>query len=167
MKIMRFVYRGEMAYGVVSGENLRKIEEWPSGPYKIGGETIPMDRVKILAPLMPGKIVAVGLNYAKHVAEVSKEQTAPPAPLFFLKPPTAIIGPGEGIFYPEKCRELHYEGELAVIIKSGRERSGRKKWRIISWAIPVSTTSPPGIGKGPTGNGPGESLMTPFVRSAR
>jgi len=117
MRIMRFVYREEMAYGVVTGENLRKIEGWPSGQYKISGETIPIDRVKILAPLMPSKIVAVGLNYARHVAEVSKEQTAPPAPLLFLKPPTSVIGPGEGIFYPEKCRELHYEGELAVIIK--------------------------------------------------
>ena len=117
MKIMRFVYQGEMAYGVVSGENLRKIEGWPSGPYKIAEETILIEEVKVLAPLIPGKIVAVGLNYASHVAEVSREQKAPPAPLLFLKPPTAVIGPGEGIFYPEKCRELHYEGELAVIIK--------------------------------------------------
>ncbi|MBI4765951.1 MAG: fumarylacetoacetate hydrolase family protein [Deltaproteobacteria bacterium] len=118
MKIMRFVYREEMSYGVVSGENLRKIEGWPSGPYKVAEETIRMEEVKVLAPLMPGKIVAVGLNYASHVAEVSKEQTAPPAPLLFLKPPTSIIGPGEGIFYPEKCKALHYEGELAVIIKN-------------------------------------------------
>ena len=118
MKIMRFVYKEEMAYGVVTGENLRKIEGWPSGPYQISEETILMEEVKVLPPLMPGKIVAVGLNYAKHVAEVSKEQTAPPAPLLFLKPPTSIIGPEEGIFYPEKCKALHYEGELAVIIKN-------------------------------------------------
>jgi 2-keto-4-pentenoate hydratase/2-oxohepta-3-ene-1,7-dioic acid hydratase in catechol pathway len=117
MKIMRFVYQGEMSYGIVSGDNLRKIEGWPSGPYKIAEETIPVKEVKVLAPLMPSKIVAVGLNYASHVTEMKIDRPAPTAPLLFLKPPTAIIGPEEGIFYPENSRELHYEGELAVIIK--------------------------------------------------
>jgi 2-keto-4-pentenoate hydratase/2-oxohepta-3-ene-1,7-dioic acid hydratase in catechol pathway len=117
MKIMRFVYQGKMGYGVVNGERLRKITGWPSGPYKIAQETIQMEEVKVLPPLMPGKIVAVGLNYAKHVTEISMDRTAPAAPLFFLKPPTSIIGPEEGIFYPEKCHDLHYEGELAVVVK--------------------------------------------------
>jgi 2-keto-4-pentenoate hydratase/2-oxohepta-3-ene-1,7-dioic acid hydratase in catechol pathway len=117
MKIMRFVHREEMAYGIVTGESLRKIEGWPSGSYKIGEETIQMKEVKVLPPLMPSKIVAVGLNYARHITEISMDRTAPSAPLLFLKPPTSVIGPEEGIFYPEKSNELHYEGELAVIIK--------------------------------------------------
>ena len=117
MRIMRFIWQEEMAYGIVSGDNLRKIEGWPSGPYTISEETLPIKAVKVLPPLMPSKIVAVGLNYAKHVTEVKMDQTAPPAPLLFLKPPTSIIGPEEGIIYPEKSEELHYEGELAVVIK--------------------------------------------------
>ena len=117
MKIMRFVYQDETEYGVVSNDHLRKIEGWPSGPYSISENSIPIKEVKILPPLMPSKIIAIGLNYAKHVTEVKMDRAAPTAPLFFLKPHTSIIGPEEGIFYPENTRELHYEGELAVIIK--------------------------------------------------
>jgi 2-keto-4-pentenoate hydratase/2-oxohepta-3-ene-1,7-dioic acid hydratase in catechol pathway len=117
MKIMRFVYQDDMKYGIVSEDQVRKIEGWPSGPYTIAEETIPLKAVKILAPLMPSKIVAVGLNYASHVTEMKIDRQAPTAPLLFLKPPTSIIGPGQGIFYPENCQDLHYEGELAVIIK--------------------------------------------------
>lgn len=118
MKIMRFVYQGESSYGVVREDGLRKIEGWPSGSYKIADETISVNEVKILAPLMPSKIVAVGLNYASHVTEMKSDRKAPSAPLLFLKPPTTIIGPEEGIFYPENTRVLHFEGELAVIIKN-------------------------------------------------
>ena len=114
---MRFVYQDEAEYGVVTKDSLRKIEGWPSGPYSISEELIPIMEVKILPPLMPSKIVAIGLNYAKHVTEVKLDRNAPSAPLFFLKPPTSIIGPEEGIIYPENSKELHYEGELAVIIK--------------------------------------------------
>jgi 2-keto-4-pentenoate hydratase/2-oxohepta-3-ene-1,7-dioic acid hydratase in catechol pathway len=117
MKIMRFVYQGEMRYGIVDDDQLRIIEGWPAGLYKIAEEKIPFQEVKVLAPLMPSKIVAVGLNYASHVAEMKSDRPAPSAPLLFLKPPTSIIGPDEGIFYPEQCKALHYEGELGVIIK--------------------------------------------------
>jgi 2-keto-4-pentenoate hydratase/2-oxohepta-3-ene-1,7-dioic acid hydratase in catechol pathway len=117
MKIMRFIHREEMAYGVVTGESLRKIEGWPSGPYKIAEETILMKEVKVLPPLMPSKIVAVGLNYASHVKEMNVDRKAPAAPLLFLKPPTTIIGPEDGIFYPKNSRVVHFEGELGVIIK--------------------------------------------------
>lgn len=117
MKIMRFVYQDEAGYGVVSNDSLRKIEGWPSGPYSISEDLIPITEVKVLPPLMPSKIVAVGLNYAKHVTEVKMDTVTPTAPLFFLKPPTSIIGPEEGIIYPENSKELHYEGELAIIIK--------------------------------------------------
>jgi 2-keto-4-pentenoate hydratase/2-oxohepta-3-ene-1,7-dioic acid hydratase in catechol pathway len=123
MKIIRFVYRDEMAYGIVSGETLRKIEGWPSGPYTISEAELPIKEVKILAPLMPSKIVAVGLNYASHVNEMKIDRPAPSAPLLFLKPPTSIVGPEEGIIHPEKCTDLHYEGELAVIIK-------KRTWKI-------------------------------------
>jgi len=115
---MRFVYQDEAEYGVVTKDSLRKIEGWPSGPYSISEELIPITKVKVLPPLMPSKIVAIGLNYAKHVTEVKLDRNAPSAPLFFLKPPTSIIGPEEGIIHPQKSDELHYEGELAVIIKN-------------------------------------------------
>jgi 2-keto-4-pentenoate hydratase/2-oxohepta-3-ene-1,7-dioic acid hydratase in catechol pathway len=121
MRIMRFVYRQETLYGLLTDDHLRKIEGWPGGPYSLAEPPIPLSEVKPLVPLLPGKIVAVGLNYTAHAAEMKVNR--PPAPLLFLKPSTAVIGPEEGILYPENCRELHFEGELAVIIK-------KKAWKV-------------------------------------
>lgn len=115
MKIMRFVYHAETLYGVVQDDQVLKIEGWPGGPYSLAAPPIPLAEVKPLVPILPGKIVAVGLNYAAHASEMKANR--PAAPLLFLKPSTAVIGPEEGILYPENCRELHFEGELAVIIK--------------------------------------------------
>jgi len=64
----------------------------------------------------PSKIVAVGLNYRDHAAEM--KEALPDRPLLFLKPSTAVIEHGEPIIYPASTSELHYEGELAVIIKT-------------------------------------------------
>ena len=82
MKIMRFIYQEEAEYGVVTQDSLRKIEGWPSGSYAISEELIPIREVKVLPPVMPSKVVAIGLNYAKHVTEVKLDRNAPSAPLF-------------------------------------------------------------------------------------
>ena len=65
--------------------------------------------------IRPSKIVCVGLNYRDHAKEMRVE--LPAYPIIFLKPPSALIGPGEAIVYPPQTKELHYEGELAVVIK--------------------------------------------------
>ena len=71
--------------------------------------------VKLLPPSLPSKIVAIGLNYRAHAAEFGKP--LPSEPMLFLKPSTAVIGPGENIVYPSHMsRRVDYEGELAVVI---------------------------------------------------
>jgi 2-keto-4-pentenoate hydratase/2-oxohepta-3-ene-1,7-dioic acid hydratase in catechol pathway len=60
------------------------------------------------------KVVAIGKNYAAHAAEMASE--LPTEPLMFLKPNTSVVGPGDPIFYPRQTEDLHYEGELAVVI---------------------------------------------------
>lgn len=65
--------------------------------------------------LNPSKIICVGLNYKDHAKELKMEP--PTHPIIFLKPQTAVIGDGENIIYPEETKELHYEGELAIVIK--------------------------------------------------
>jgi len=65
--------------------------------------------------IKPTKIVAVGLNYKDHAAEM--KLPLPNEPLLFLKPPSAVIFNNEAIVYPEQTKELHYEAELAVVIK--------------------------------------------------
>jgi 2-keto-4-pentenoate hydratase/2-oxohepta-3-ene-1,7-dioic acid hydratase in catechol pathway len=67
----------------------------------------------------PSKIIAVGLNYRDHAEEL--KMSIPKTPIIFLKPPTSVIGDGENIIYPPQVGELHYEGELAVVIgKKGK-----------------------------------------------
>jgi len=70
----------------------------------------------------PTKIIAIGLNYLDHARELNME--IPEYPLIFMKPPTAVIGNGESIIYPPQTQELHYEGELGVVMgKSARNIS--------------------------------------------
>jgi 2-keto-4-pentenoate hydratase/2-oxohepta-3-ene-1,7-dioic acid hydratase in catechol pathway len=60
------------------------------------------------------KVVAIGKNYAAHAAEMDSQ--VPAEPLMFLKPNTSVVGPGDPVFYPRQSGEVHYEGELAVVI---------------------------------------------------
>lgn len=79
----------------------------------------PIQEVTLLAPVLPGKIICVGRNYAAHAAEHDTE--VPDYPLIFLKPPSTIIGPGEEIILPPQSQQVEHEGELAVVIgKRGR-----------------------------------------------
>jgi 2-keto-4-pentenoate hydratase/2-oxohepta-3-ene-1,7-dioic acid hydratase in catechol pathway len=71
--------------------------------------------VRLLAPVLPrSKVVGIGKNYAAHAAEMGSD--VPDEPLMFLKPNTSVVGPGDPVYYPPQTRELHYEGELAVVI---------------------------------------------------
>jgi 2-keto-4-pentenoate hydratase/2-oxohepta-3-ene-1,7-dioic acid hydratase in catechol pathway len=76
---------------------------------------VPIGETTLLAPVRPSKIVAVGRNYGEHAAELGNP--LPEEPLLFLKPPSALIGPGEAIVYPAMSRRVDYEGELACIIR--------------------------------------------------
>ncbi|MBA7669888.1 putative protein YisK [subsurface metagenome] len=74
-----------------------------------------MSEVRLLSPCLPSKIVALGLNYRSHAEEV--KAPLPEAPLIFLKPPTALIGPEDNIVYPPSSTRVDYECELAVVMK--------------------------------------------------
>jgi 2-keto-4-pentenoate hydratase/2-oxohepta-3-ene-1,7-dioic acid hydratase in catechol pathway len=78
------------------------------------GEVLALGDVNLLAPCEPSKIVALGLNYRDHAAEFGRQ--APDEPLIFLKPSTAVIGPGANIIYPRMSRRVDYEAELGVVI---------------------------------------------------
>ncbi|HST64805.1 MAG TPA: fumarylacetoacetate hydrolase family protein, partial [Mycobacteriales bacterium] len=123
MRIARFATpAGQVHFGKVEGEagaptaamTIAAIAEHPFGPIELTGERWALPDVRLLAPLLPSKIVGIGKNYAEHVAEMGGE--APAAPLLFLKPPTAVIGPGDAIRLPVDSGEVHFEGELAVVI---------------------------------------------------
>ena len=86
-----------------------------AGPVNYTGERLRLADVRLLAPVIPrSKVLAVGKNYADHAAEFDGE--VPPEPLIFLKPNTAVIGPGEPIVRPVFSQDVQFEGELAVVI---------------------------------------------------
>jgi len=81
--------------------------------------TIPVEEVRLLAPVIPGKVVCVGRNYTAHAAEHQAE--VPEYPLIFLKPPSSLIGPGDPIILPPQSKQVEHEAELVVVIgKQGR-----------------------------------------------
>ncbi len=75
-----------------------------------------LDSLKLLAPVMPSKIVAVGLNYQEHIKELHPDITGVPFPKLFMKPSTAVIGPDDNIIYPNTTNHVDYEAELGVVI---------------------------------------------------
>ena len=78
-------------------------------------EQYKLSDVRLLAPVIPrSKVVGIGRNYAAHAAELGHD--LPAEPLMFIKPNTSVVGPGDPVFYPKQTRDLHYEGELAVVI---------------------------------------------------
>jgi len=118
VRIARYAFDGDVAFGVVEGAvesaEVAEIAGHPFGPIEFTGTRRPLSQVRLLAPVLPSKVVAIGKNYAEHAAEMGAE--APEAPLIFLKPSTAVIGDGDPVAYPPSSSRVDYEGELAVVI---------------------------------------------------
>lgn len=106
-------------YGVVEGDDAVPVVTTLSAhplvePARRTEERLPLAEVTLAAPVVPSKIVCVGKNYADHAQEMGGP---PPAePLLFLKPSTAVVGPGAAIVHPADSARVDYEGELAVVI---------------------------------------------------
>jgi 2-keto-4-pentenoate hydratase/2-oxohepta-3-ene-1,7-dioic acid hydratase in catechol pathway len=100
-------------YALERGGNLFWLEGDVFGEYR-PGEEIATAGVTFMAPVTPTKIVAIGLNYKDHAAEMNKP--LPAEPLMFIKPSTAVIGPEDPIRIPAGVGEIHHEAELAVVI---------------------------------------------------
>jgi 2-keto-4-pentenoate hydratase/2-oxohepta-3-ene-1,7-dioic acid hydratase in catechol pathway len=86
----------------------------PFGPFTFTGARHPLGEVRLLAPVLPSKVLAIGKNYADHVKEMGGD--APERPILFLKPSTSVVGPGDPIIHPDPTSRMDYEGELAVVI---------------------------------------------------
>jgi 2-keto-4-pentenoate hydratase/2-oxohepta-3-ene-1,7-dioic acid hydratase in catechol pathway len=114
MRIVRYSHDGEMSFGVLEDQAVAQITPHPFAPFEYTGERVALDDVRLLAPVLPTKIVAVGRNYADHAREMGNE--VPEEPIIFLKPSTAVVGPGDPIIYPAGVDRVDFEGELAVIV---------------------------------------------------
>jgi 2-keto-4-pentenoate hydratase/2-oxohepta-3-ene-1,7-dioic acid hydratase in catechol pathway len=127
VRIARFTTGEDPVYGVVTGEvdelgipsDDAVVVALAGDPLYVGvhltEEQHRLSDVRLLAPVIPrSKVVGIGKNYAAHAAEMGGD--VPAEPLMFMKPNTSVVGPGDPVFYPSQTRELHYEGELAVVI---------------------------------------------------
>jgi 2-keto-4-pentenoate hydratase/2-oxohepta-3-ene-1,7-dioic acid hydratase in catechol pathway len=128
VRIARFVHPGSpsaeagVAWGTVEGPagapvdslTVAAIEGHPFGPISFTGDRWALPDVRLLSPFLPSKVVALGKNYAAHAQEMDSE--VPATPLIFIKPSTSVIGDGDAIRLPPSSKEVHYEGELAVVI---------------------------------------------------
>ena len=123
MRIARFASpAGGVSFGVVEGEadapyealTVAAIADHPFGPITFTGERWALPDVRLLAPVLPTKVVGIGRNFAEHAAEFG--QDVPPAPLIFLKPSTAVIGPRDAVRLPADSLQVEFEGELALVV---------------------------------------------------
>jgi 2-keto-4-pentenoate hydratase/2-oxohepta-3-ene-1,7-dioic acid hydratase in catechol pathway len=114
MRLVRFRFGDRIATGVVEGDAVRALAGTFFENPVPSGEEIPLDDVRLLAPILPSKVVCLGRNYAAHAAEFGGE--VPEEPLVFLKPSTSVSGPGDPIPLPPISNRVDYEGELAVVI---------------------------------------------------
>jgi len=113
LRLFRIEHEGSPRYVAERAGTWRLIEGEPFGKFK---ETIEIDRedAKVLAPVLPSKIVCVGLNYRDHALEQNKP--LPEEPLIFLKPSTSVIGPNEPIEAPAWAGRVDHEAELGLVI---------------------------------------------------
>jgi 2-keto-4-pentenoate hydratase/2-oxohepta-3-ene-1,7-dioic acid hydratase in catechol pathway len=120
MRIIRYQVKKEPPqFGWINNDNVGRIDGSPFREFQRSEATLPIDSVQLLAPVLPGKIICVGRNYAELVKETNAE--IPTTPLLFLKPPSSVIGPLQTIFLPPQSQQVDHEAELAVVIgKHGR-----------------------------------------------
>jgi 2-keto-4-pentenoate hydratase/2-oxohepta-3-ene-1,7-dioic acid hydratase in catechol pathway len=109
MRLVRFLHNGAVLEGRVEGSGI-------VADAKSGGRSYRPEDVKLLFPSCPTKIVCVGLNYRAHAKEL--DMSLPPEPVIFIKPSTAVIGPGDAIIWPENVSRVDYEAELGIVIKT-------------------------------------------------
>ncbi|MGW0516466.1 fumarylacetoacetate hydrolase family protein [Crossiella sp. NPDC003009] len=122
MRIARVAHPEGMAFVSIEGDlngspeslTVAEIAEHPFGQVQLTGRRWPLADVRLLAPMLPSKVVCVGRNYADHAKEMGGE--APASPIIFLKPSTTVIGPNVPIKLPASSERVDFEGELAVVI---------------------------------------------------
>jgi 2-keto-4-pentenoate hydratase/2-oxohepta-3-ene-1,7-dioic acid hydratase in catechol pathway len=120
MKRVRYRSFDGIHWGELEGGAIRRLSGMLGRP---DGATVPLSDVTLLAPCDPSVIVCVGKNYAKHVVEMGGSADAlPTEPGLFLKGLNTLRGPGDPIPYPDWTDNLHYEGELAVVISRTMQR---------------------------------------------
>ncbi|HEX2053904.1 MAG TPA: fumarylacetoacetate hydrolase family protein [Actinomycetota bacterium] len=141
MRFARFKYGNRIAYGILQDGVVEEISSTPFLPYETTGVTYELEDVRLLSPCVPSKVIGIALNYKDHVQEMGKP--APDYPIFFYKPSTAVVGPGDRVVRPPGCKQLDYEGELAVVVGSVARRVslGRHEEVVLGYTCGIDATA--------------------------
>ena len=118
MKYVRYRYQGKISYGILDENDVREIKGGLFGDRSETGFSVDLSSIKPLWPCEPSKILAVGLNYKSHLGD----RPAPERPEIFIKPTSALLENGGKIRIPHGAQDVHYEGELVIVI--GKETRG-------------------------------------------
>ena len=118
VKYVRYEDRGTVSYGILEGDIIKQIRGGLFGTRAQTGVKVRLGSVKLLWPCEPSKILAVGLNYKSHIGN----RPAPTKPELFYKPITSLLEPGGSIAIPPGSRNLHYEGELVLVMAKRAKR---------------------------------------------
>ena len=118
MKLCRFLHSefSSPRFGLIENDVVHPLDQnfqFDQQPAR-GSQTVALAAVRLIAPVLPSKIVCVGRNYREHAAELGNKM--PDEPLLFLKPPSSLIGNEDGIALPPQSQQVEHEGELGVVI---------------------------------------------------
>lgn len=135
VKWARFQAAGKISYGLVEGDRLRPVQGDPFGGWKPARKTVSLAEVKLLTPTRPGKVLAAALNYKSHLG-TTPSRPMPATPEFFYKPTSCLIANGERIVLPSGSADVHFEGELVIVI--GRRGSKIAKEQALDHVLGVT-----------------------------
>ncbi len=115
-KFARYQSNGSISYGIVEGDTVKEISAPPYESYQETGKTASLSSVKLLSPVVPNKIVAIGLNYRSHLGD----RTPPKVPEPFFKTTTSLAGPGDDIVIPKSALDegvqIQPEAEMSLVV---------------------------------------------------
>ena len=122
-KFARYEAHGEIAYGIVEGDTVKQITAAPYEDYSVTDHTHSLSEVKLLAPVVPSKVVAIGLNYRSHLGD----RTPPSVPEPFLKTTESVVGPDDDVIIPREALEegvhVQPEAEMTIVISKKCKRA--------------------------------------------
>ena len=125
MKFARYEAHDETAYGLVEDDTVKQLSAAPFEDYRVTDHTHALSDVRLLSPVVPGKVIAIGLNYKSHLGD----REPPKVPEPFIKTTSSVIGPGDAIVIPREAVEegvhVQPEAELSLVIGRRCKRASR------------------------------------------
>jgi 2-keto-4-pentenoate hydratase/2-oxohepta-3-ene-1,7-dioic acid hydratase in catechol pathway len=123
IRYVRYACEGQTGFGILDADTILELNANFLSGGKPTGRSCALKQAKLLAPVQPSKIIAVGLNYRSHLGG----RPAPAVPGIFAKMPTCIVGPDDAIVIPPEAQDVHYEGEMVVVIGKTARKVAEKE----------------------------------------